>query len=181
MAAEKQVSRRLFFALWPNDDVRQQLAVLIHQSSAHNTGKSISAMNLHLTLVFLGNVEEAHIECLRDVAGSIQANSFRLQLDKPGWFKKPRVAWMGTDHPPDVLLSLVSQLREVCIKCGLRVEDGTFRPHVSLQRKVQRFQSFDVTPVEWDVDSFVLVQSHTHPQGVEYRVIDRWPLLEESL
>lgn len=177
-SADKHKYMRLFFALWPDETVRQQLTVLMRQSSQHNHGKPMNPMNLHQTLVFLGNVKADLLPCLQQTVGDIKCERFTLQLDTLGWFKKPRVIWSGSEHMPDQLLALVSQIRAGCLHCGLPVDDISFKVHITLQRKAQHFQPFDIVPIEWNVEDFVLVQSFTYSQGVEYKVIDRWPLIK---
>ena len=48
---------RLFFALWPTDAVRAELAAAAPSYSC--LGRAIAARNLHITLVFLGSVAQA--------------------------------------------------------------------------------------------------------------------------
>ena len=38
----------------------------------------------------------------------------------------------------------------------------------------------DIPPLAWRADSFVLVESLTLPEGVQYRVVRRWPLLPSA-
>ena len=44
-------AKRLFVALWPDDEVRQSLAKIAHKR-LHGKGRLVTPANLHLTLFF---------------------------------------------------------------------------------------------------------------------------------
>ena len=55
------VKKRLFLALWPDDDVRNQLSAVL-KSAGHpilSGGTPVKPENLHMTLLFLGDVSES--------------------------------------------------------------------------------------------------------------------------
>jgi 2'-5' RNA ligase len=56
-------------------------------------------------------------------------------------------------------------------------EHATFRPHVTLVRDVARGPAAAaVTPVQWPVESFALVESQVGQRGSQYSVLDEWSL-----
>ncbi|MCB1789870.1 MAG: hypothetical protein KDJ24_06195, partial [Gammaproteobacteria bacterium] len=63
------IARRLFFALWPDDSVRH---ALLHWQTQNLSGDVHwqHRADLHLTLSFLGQVEEQRIAGLRDVGAA---------------------------------------------------------------------------------------------------------------
>lgn len=168
--------KRLFLALWPDDSIRQQLVPLIPAS----TGNGIKPQNLHITLVFLGDVAPSIAEQLIQRIDRLHPNTFSLTLDTTGYWSVPAIFWAGMQQVPDELLSLVKSLRKCARKQKLKVETRSYKPHVSLARKVkQRIQSDRPVNIEWQVDRFVLVESCQIEGGVEYRVIHEW-LLQAS-
>ena len=64
--------KRLFFALWPDNNSRQQIAQINQQITFPNMRKLIPD-NLHITLVFLGNVDDAIATAVQQRAGDIIA------------------------------------------------------------------------------------------------------------
>ena len=62
MPAEGEKTARLFFALWPDNEVRRTLDQAGRQLHAACGGRRMRAPNVHLTLVFLGNVEIARLD-----------------------------------------------------------------------------------------------------------------------
>lgn len=71
---------RLFFALWPDELVKRQLATLSKELDASRSGRWTRPDNLHLTLQFLGSVPPAAIARLTNVAEGIDESSIALDL-----------------------------------------------------------------------------------------------------
>lgn len=168
--------QRLFFALWPDDGVRARLAQqaeLIHV----NTGRRVPPKNFHITLVFLGNVEEQVIPVLTSAAAGLTIPGFRLQIDHCGWWKRAKVAWLAPAYAPEPLLELVGQLTHQCRLTGLPVDERDYNPHLTIARKLTRpVKPSTFEPVHWDVREFCLVESVTHEKGARYRVVQSWAL-----
>lgn len=170
--------RRLFFALWPDERVRRNIATFNQQLPApERGGRLMAAPNLHLTLHYIGPVDEVQMACLKAAAQAVEGSPFRLVLDRLGWFKRPRVLWLGCEEMPAGYLDLLQQLADRIGACGFRMAQGENRPHVTLRRKVSRpATSTQMTPVEWLVEQFVLVESLSVEGGVSYQVIERYTL-----
>lgn len=172
-------SQRLFFALWPDAAVRAALERHA-QACAAGQGRVVARQNLHLTLVFIGNVAASGRACLEQAAAAVRCPPFELVLDRYGHFPRPQVYWLGTGQPSPMLLRLVSRLREAQSDCGLAPEPRPFRAHVTLARKVRRPPpAVDPRPLHWPVDRFVLVRSRTLPEGPVYTCERTWMLQEE--
>jgi RNA 2',3'-cyclic 3'-phosphodiesterase len=173
-------NRRLFFALWPTDAVRAQLAAAA-QSYAE-LGRAIAARNLHVTVAFLGAVAEERLAHVVETARSTQKltldGKFMLHLDRVEfWRRSSLVALTATRVPPE-LLKIVDGLRAGLRERGFQLhEHDTFRPHVTLVRDVARGPAAAaVTPVLWPVESFALVESQVGQRGSQYSVLDEWSL-----
>ncbi|WP_287719822.1 2'-5' RNA ligase family protein [Nitrosomonas sp.] len=52
-------SVRLFFALWPQEEARKQLARLARRIADQCAGRCVRPENLHLTLAFIGEVDSS--------------------------------------------------------------------------------------------------------------------------
>ena len=176
-AGEKQI-QRLFFALWPDEELRQQIK---HHSKVllrHGGGRPVALGNIHITLAFLGNVDASQQACVEKVADRIQCPEFRLTLDQAGHWSRPRVLWIGAGEIPDTLLTLVADLCKGIRNCGLELDSRPYRAHLTLMRKVNRAPTeLNIQPVDWQLNRFVLVKSTTLPEGVKYEVVKEWPLL----
>ncbi len=168
---------RLFFALWPDDAVRQQIVSLRKKIPDLNKGRILADGNLHLTLHFLGNIPSDRIDCFLHQAQKVRAKAFNLSFSTVGFFKKPKVVWLGCDRISNKLVKLHQQLGEQLKACEYEPEKRTYSPHMTLARKIYRAPEMDsINPIEWEVSSFVLVQSVNIDRGVEYRVKATYPL-----
>lgn len=176
--------RRLFFALWPDENVRRGLAQCI-VSTVKNIRRNQPGLapylpeDLHLTLAFIGTVSESYRACLsqaaRRVAERKDIEPFSLEIDCLGYFEHGKVLWAGAQSFPASL----AQLREALVKalagCGYGVESRAFKPHVTLMRKAGPPQSLQpFTPVPWKVNGFCLAESLPVTEGRRYRVIEEF-------
>lgn len=170
-------THRIFFALWPDDPLRQQLKQTLTPLRPNTKARHVPMHNWHITLAFLGNVTEAIYECAQQQAGDITGPAFDLSLDQFGFWPRPRVVWLGCSHLPEALGDLVSKMNNALQACEYSPESKNYTPHLTLLRKAN--QALDVRrvePIHWHVDQFVLVESLQTRTGSVYKVIRRWPL-----
>ena len=162
---------RLFFALWPDAEVRQQFASIAEQIPA-KYGRHVSACNLHITLVFLGNIDEEQKECVQAHASQINCSPVELNLDHLGWWKKPQVVWLAPSSTPVELETLAGKLAGSATRCGIRVDERPYRPHMTLLRKVRKNPHLPaIIPLPWAIRNFSLIQSINTPDGVKYEPV----------
>ena len=172
--------RRLFFALWPDDGVRADLA----QTATDLLGKRIKrvpAANLHITLAFAGVVTAPVRDCLEAAAGNIRCSAFELCIDHVGHWPRPRIFWIGPTHTPPALWSLAGLLRTALEDCGLQAETRPYQPHVTLARKISATNviqqgTTQIEPVHWSIRRFCLLESVTGPRAASYRILASWAL-----
>ena len=174
---------RLFFALWPDDEVRAKLWTLSRSLGeiSHHGGRAVDIDNLHLTLAGLGSVDQEMHRCAEQAAARVEASPFEIILDCVGYWGRPRIQWAGCRQKPVALQRLVDALNRQLHGCGYSPEFREFAPHVTLRRKARPLpHQFAVDPIPWKARSFCLVQSVTRAQGPEYRVLKSWTLGEGS-
>jgi len=176
-------TERLFFALWPDDAVRQSLHVWQH-GKLPMPGRWVAAANLHLTLLFLGNVTADVRDCLCKGADSLELPQFSLTLDTAGCWPKPKVAWLSASEGAPGLSALVSAVRQIASDCGLQPETRDFVSHVTVARKLKRppptWEHSAAPAIIWPVSEFALVRSETRSEGVLYQPVRRWPLVNDA-
>ena len=170
-------SRRLFFALWPSDQIRLSINNIFTTYQPLN-GRVMVPRNLHVTLHFLGLVNETSKDCMHAAAQTVKAESFQFDLDCFGHFSKAKIFWMGPQETPDQLLQLHERLGHAVGECGFVVDERRYAPHVTLMRKCMNpAMEYENFCIPWIVEDFVLVESVQGTSGVEYRVVERYPLL----
>ena len=169
-------TRRLFFALWPDRQVRTRCDWYV-SSILGKRVRRIPADNLHLTLAFVGSVTDEISRCLEAHADQIHALPFQLQIDHLGYWHRQRLLWMGPRHTPDGLWELVNALRTAFEDCGLPQERRAYQAHMTLARQFSApLPAAEAPAIEWEVGSFCLVQSVNSDNGVSYRVLRSWTL-----
>ena len=167
---------RLFFALWPDDALRQKIDAM-QPADNESAGRRVIKENYHITLAFMGEVTDRQWERLEMNAATFQFPAFDLQLDQLGHWEHAQVLWLGCRHTPKGLQTLVDGLKQMLHQVGLPTEQREYHPHLSLRRKLPQGPATQrVEPIEWPVREFVLSRSIIHSSGPEYQVISRWPL-----
>jgi 2'-5' RNA ligase len=168
---------RLFFAAWPAPDVQQALARLGLELRPACGGRAIPAGNIHLTLVFLGDVARERVPRLEALALAVSAPRFELSVDRVQYWRHNRIVWGGVAQCPAAILALVGQLEAGVAGEGFRVERRPYVPHVTLLRDARRAPArAAVSPVTWPVGRFALMESVPRDRGRVYEVLREWPL-----
>jgi 2'-5' RNA ligase len=167
--------RRLFFALRPDRPTATALARIAEALLGDGRGRPVPAHKLHLTVAFLGAVDAPARQRAEQVP-PVPVGAFRLRLDHVGYFRRSGTLWLGPSAVPQALTSLERALWEGLRAAGFERERRAFRPHVTLARRSRGAPRGAVLEVAWDVDTLSLMESVPAGDGVEYRVLRRWPL-----
>lgn len=162
---------RLFFALWPDERVRRQVAR--HQP---REGRLVAPENWHITLLFIGSVTVEQQRALESAAANIEVAPFRLELDCLDYWRQVELTWLGVSRPPASLLELNAQLRAAAEEIGFSLEARRYVPHLSLSRGSPAATKRPIEAISWEATAFCLVESMSGTRGVEYKVRRCWPL-----
>jgi 2'-5' RNA ligase len=169
------MSDRLFFALWPDPDLRQALRTRLDRIAALIEGKQQRPDQWHVTLEFLGQVPVERQPSLRAAADRVRRSPVAIEFDRVEHWRKPQVVCLVASHVPMGLATLVTQLRAELVQEGFAVEARPFRPHVTLARKVRSAAATRLDPpFVWRSDGFALVRSVTDPAGSRYEPLHWW-------
>jgi len=182
--AELRASHNLFFALWPDDELRERIAAAAaHLRETHAPhGRWINARRYHLTALFLGH-HAALPESL--VAGALAAGDaarvapFDFELDVAGSFANRSIPWwLGCRAQVPELLALRAALHDGLRSAGVSVREETAHvAHVTILRDANRnLPPTSIEPIAWPVRDFVLIDSAPNsPTG--YEVLRHWSLV----
>lgn len=168
---------RLFFALWPQDDVRAAFHAQALALRAECGGRVTPADRMHLTLVFLGDVPGASIAELCRAGDSVTAPCFWMYVGVNGYWKHNHIVWSGPERCPDALSTLVAELSCALAQRGFHFDQRAYAPHVTLLRDARCAPEMrPMKPIYWFISSFVLVQSVHGDRSLQYKVLRHWPL-----
>jgi RNA 2',3'-cyclic 3'-phosphodiesterase len=172
---------RLFFAAWPGPAVQRALGDLGRSLQRECGGRAVPQHNIHLTLVFLGNVERALLHQLEVLAAATTATRFELRVGRAEYWRHNRIVWAGVEECPESLSVLVARLVEALAALGLRLDRRPYVPHITLVRDARRAPaSSAVSTVAWPVSDLALVESVQQERGRVYEVLRRWPLADKA-
>lgn len=174
---------RLFFSLWPSEEVAARLGEIAATQAEQFGGKPSRLETLHLTLVFLGEVANETLPRLIEAARTVRASAFELDIDHVGYWSHNRLLWAGSSTPNPALAALQEKLAGALSEAGAAPFDAgrPFAPHVTLIRKLPKGRvppaHIPVEPVRWTASGFVLVRSELSTSGSTYRPLAGFPLL----
>ncbi len=172
--------KRLFFSLIPGEGVRSQIIEVAKRFPAVKGMRPVPSNNLHITLLFLGSVEDKGRKCLENNIFNICSRPFMLRLDQYGYFKRSQSIWLGCSCP-DELNSLVEHLKSSGVQCSLDFDDQPYKPHVTLFRKARQVDFPDApVAIDWKVSEFHLVESVSHENTTRYNKIVSCRLMGEQ-
>lgn len=176
IAGSARATRRLFFALWPTDEIRAALIDAARPALRACAGRPVPPRHYHVTLAFLGN-SNAPVERFDRLAEGVSVTppGFELVFDRFGHWQGPRVLWIGPHRCPAGLTGLVAQIRAELDGLGISYDRRDFRAHMTLARKVTVLPELEApVPVHWPVSAFVLVESVATPKGSVYKIVRRF-------
>jgi 2'-5' RNA ligase len=166
---------RLFFALWPSEEVRVQLGRWSRELHSLCGGHRMAPQNLHLTLAFLGEVEAARVADVGRAADEVAVRRDSLALDWPGYWRHNRIVWAGTSSVPAGIGKLAQSLREALARHEIGFDPKPFATHVTLLRNAREPKAMPVLePIRWNVEGFVLACSQRQERGSRYEVLGSW-------
>lgn len=170
-------TERLFFALWPQATVRAALAQWSCAMSGELGGRITREDSIHLTLLFLGDVEVDRLPRVCAIGDGASADAFMLKLEIAGCWQHNGIGWAAPAEVPEPLAQLAQRLATLAREAGFEPDPRPYTAHVTLLRKARcRPLRWKPAPVEWRVDRFVLVRSTLNRNGAIYEELAGWPL-----
>lgn len=178
---------RVFISVELPDEIKKKVAEAAAPLKEVESGiKWVETHNLHITLKFLGWVEDPKIDNMIELTNKAVAGtgSFKVKFSGMGTFppgKSPRVIWVGVNEGGDTLAQLAEALEEGLSRAGYRSEGREFSSHITIGRvkdkkgvdKVkERMAEIQKTDFgEMVVDHIDIMKSTLSPKGPVYEKI----------
>ena len=143
----------------------------------------VPARNLHLTMAFLGRVQDERIAPLSTAIGqAVQDHvDFIVRLGELGAFpyaRRARVIWAGLDDPTGGLAGLADSIADSLEPLGFPRETRAFQPHVTLAR-IRSPKPIELTvtstPLAFRVERISLFESHLRRPAPVYDELTTFP------
>lgn len=168
---------RVFFAIFPNKRIQEQLVHLAESLEPICGGRKIKKQRIHLTLLFLGNINAHRIEALQQAMKMVTEKEFELSLEEICQWKKNQIIYVQSNKFPAELFSLVDSIGHVLSEIGFLLDNHTYKPHITLLRKAVRPAKIGlIEPIQWRVNEWFLIQSKQTDHGVDYIPLGQWRL-----
>lgn len=181
---------RLFAGIPLPEQIREAIDRVIRDWKAEVSGiKYVERENLHITLKFIGEVEEQKAERIKELLGMVSFNPIEVELEGVGAFPsadRPRVVWIGVKKGFNEIAALSRQIDELLAWEGIPQEMKAFHPHVTIGR-VRRYSPAIKSKMEkyagrsfgsFTVDRFVLYKSTLTPRGPIYDRLQTYEVKE---
>lgn len=177
--------KRIFIAVDISDEARRRAVAHINELRGRFTNLRVGwerPEKLHLTLKFLGDINENQIDLLNTAAGRAAAIAppFLIRTAKTGVFpsqRKARVLWIGLEDADGEFRRLHQVLEDECEKAGFAREGRDLKPHLTIARLREPARSAvlaaahlgtRIEPAELEVSEIVIYESRLLPTGSVY-------------
>ncbi len=184
---------RTFIGVDLGKPIRDRLVTL--QESLTRAGaevKWVEPENLHVTLLFLGEVEDRQVPhvCRLVSECTAERRAFELSVEAVGCFpnpRRPRILWAGVGEGTQPLVEVHDALEARLQDLGYRREERRYTPHVTLGRVRSERPTGDLAAglarlAGWKggtvpVREIQVMGSQLTPKGPVYTVLCRAPLV----
>jgi 2'-5' RNA ligase len=187
------MSIRSFLAFELAPKVREQIkTVSTELQKTRMPVRWVKVDNIHLTIIFLGSVNEDKIDDIKEKVNSVvkRFSIFKTRLNGVGVFpnwRRPRVIWVGLNGEIERLSRFRDELQTELKVLGLKEEKRPYRPHLTIGRFkgasnrdeelkwiIDRYH--DITSDQYYLNELVFFKSDLKPDGPVYTKMASWPL-----
>lgn len=129
-----------FIAIELPQEIKDSLAQLQTELKSTNADvKWVAPQNIHLTLKFLGGIDDKQLEKIIHIIDDVskEKDKFQITVSSLGAFPEidsPRVIWIGIDSGDKQVKEITKELEEKIEKIGIPKEDRPFSSHITIGR-----------------------------------------------
>lgn len=182
---------RSFIAIELSPYVKVKIAEIQNNLKSSSDVRWVRPEGIHLTIKFLGNIEEARVPEISDIIEQCTADitSFHLTVRNLGAFpheKNPKVIWVGAEDESGTLVKLQQALENRLAPLGFKAEKRTFSPHLTLGRLkspkgkrelTQRLEEHKYCECgTFEAKEVFFFKSELKPGGARYTKLKTFPL-----
>lgn len=193
--------KRLFIALNLPSEIKEKLTVYLENLARQNRGvKWVSPEGLHLTLHFLGYLDEKKTEEVKSMMQTLsnkfgEMNFTLKQIDAFPNLVRPRIIFLEALQVGSRSVFKLQELLGIgLIKLGLDIDDRPWQSHLTLGRvnpirkggasngaripnlNLKLPRNSEILPLSFGVSSFELMESELTPEGAKYKEIASFKL-----
>jgi RNA 2',3'-cyclic 3'-phosphodiesterase len=180
------MARRLFIALDIPNALHERLGSL---GGGVPKARWVAQENYHITLSFIGDVEEHQASDIHDVLERLRHRAFVLTPSGTGRFgtKAPKLLWAGLERSYP-LKALHEKVSNALTRAGFLEESRSYRPHITLAYLGSGDKTLERKVAQWleatgaflgpsfEVNHFTLFESTLGRGGSTFRALHTYPL-----
>ena len=186
---------RIFIAIEINYELKAELGAIQEKlRPAGADAKWVKPENIHLTLRFIGEIDEQRMKDVNEAATKAFTGieSFSMSLGEAGAFpdtEYPRVLWVGIKYGATNLKALADRIEKELVDKNFGNADKPFSPHMTIarlrtyrnaQKLAQMLSLVKVPAVSQKVENVSIIQSSLTPSGPIYTNIHKVKLKTDS-
>lgn len=158
--------------------------------------KWVKTINMHLTLKFLGNLDQKEVDTVIKKLELItkDTRSIQTKLTRIGAFpniERPRVIWAGLEDTTNEITDLAEKIEDILGKTGFKKEEHLFKPHITIGRirsqkniselseKIKNY-SFSQN-IDQQISEIKFIKSDLTPDGPIYEDLRTFQLQSSSI
>ncbi|MCK4941094.1 RNA 2',3'-cyclic phosphodiesterase [candidate division WOR-3 bacterium] len=175
---------RTFLAVEVPEHIRKKIDDFIQIEAKRELPiKWVKFDNLHITLKFLGEIDEKKKVEITPVIREIgkRYSPFNAQLTGLGCFpnpRNPRVLWLGVKEGSEMLCNIAAEIEKALARFGFK-EEKRFHPHLTIGRiktfcKIDHILEKAITSEPFSVNALTLFKSTLKPDGPIYTALDEF-------
>jgi len=172
---------RLFIAINFDKKTRDNISSIQSNLKNYSKGSYTHPANIHLTLVFLGEISPEKIENVKQAMSQISLSQINIIFNHVGFFKRNDgdIWWIGLEKN-EKLFILQKNLVSALIEYGFNVDRHTFCPHITLGRGIRLSKEVDRsifmnTPFDTKINSISLMRSERINGRLTYTELYKQP------
>ena len=151
------------------------------------SGKKTGLENLHLTLKFLGEIDDYKVERVKEKLREIKIEKFETEIDSTGVFDNRKskvysrnlIVWLHMKDCDNLQRQIDSKLEK------LFESERRFMSHLTIARVkyiqdkrkfLDEIKKMKIEKIRFDIDRFYLMKSELTPEGPRYSVLEEYNL-----
>ena len=171
---------RAFISINISEEIRKEIKK-IQDLLPEFFGKKTELQNLHLTLKFLGEIEEKTVEEIKEKLRKIKIEKFATEIDEIGVFSDEfiRIVWLHMEDCDNLQKQIDNALK------NLFKPEKRFMSHLTIarvkgvkdkKRFLQELKKRKIEKIKFIVDKFYLMKSELTAEGPRYSVLEEYNL-----
>jgi 2'-5' RNA ligase len=152
---------RVFFAIEFSKEIKELLKSIEHELEDNSiSGNFTTEENMHLTVKFIGEIENKEFEKLKVCLDKATVNMgpFAIRLTQLGEFAGggSELIWVGIENQDDGLINLFNNIQKEIEAAGYEKEERKFRPHITIGRKVKLKEEFNYSDINFKAQDMIV-------------------------